>query len=97
MLGYGSCKFTFCLYICSILSNLFFQGLSDVNYLPRYKYHRSLLHRFNEGLPPNPVFQNSVYGDCSIIIGGEFNEESKMKVFGDALFETFRVTHSPKG
>lgn len=52
---------------------------------------------FNEGLPPNPVFPNSVFGECSIIIGGEFNEESKMQVFGDALLETVRVTHSPKG
>lgn len=52
---------------------------------------------FNEGLPPNPVFPKSVFGECSIIIGGEFNEESKMQVFGDALLETVRVTHSPKG
>lgn len=68
--------------------------------LPTYRATNTidlLLHMFNEGLPPNPVFQNSVFGECSIIIGGEFNEESKMQVFGDALLETVRVTHSPKG
>lgn len=71
--------------------------MSDVNYLPRYKYHRSLLQLFIEGLPPNPVFHNYNCEDCSIIIGGEFTEESKIKVFGDALLDTVPVTDSLKG
>lgn len=50
-----------------------------------------------EGLPPDPVFHNYNCEDCSIIIGGEFTEESKTKVFGDALLDTVPVTDSLKG
>lgn len=71
--------------------------MSDVNYLPRYRYHRSLVDWFMEGLPPDPVFHNYNCEDCSIIIGGEFTEESKIKVFGDALLDTVPVTDSLKG
>lgn len=68
-----------------------FLVLSDENYLPRYKYHRSLLQLFIEGLPQNQVFQ-----DCFIIIGGDFNEESKLQVFGDAKLEKVPVKNLPK-
>lgn len=50
-----------------------------------------------EGLPPDPVFHNYNFEDCAIIIGGKFTEESKMKVFGDALLDTIPVTDSLKG
>lgn len=76
---------------------LLFLVLSDVNYLPRYKYHRSLLQLFIEGLPPNQVFHKPYFGDCFIIIAGELNEESKRQVFGDALLETVPVKDLTKG
>lgn len=76
---------------------LFFLVLSDVSYLPRYQYHRSLLQLFIEGLPPNPVFHDSYFEDCFIIIAGEFNEESKLQLFGDAMLETVSVKNLPKG
>lgn len=76
---------------------LLFLVLSDVNQLPRYKYHRSLLQLLIKGLPPNPVFHDSYFGDCTIIIGGDFNEESKPQVLGDAMIKTVPVKNLPKG
>lgn len=73
-----------------------FLVLFDVNYLPRYKYHKSLLRLFKEGLPPNPVFHDSYFGNCSIIIGGEFDEESKLQVFKDTRLEIVTVNDSPE-
>lgn len=95
-LGITQLKF-FCIIVVFYYMYLFFLVLSDVNYLPRYKYHKSLLQLFKEGLPPNPVFHDSYFGNCFIIIGGEFDEESKLQVFGDTLLETVTVNDSPEG
>lgn len=59
--------------------------MSDANFLPRYKYHRSLLDWFVEGLPQALTPQlKSKFQDCSIIIGGRLNDNDKENLFGDA-------------
>lgn len=68
-----------------------------MNYIPRYKYHRALVQWFMEGLPPDQVFRSFYFGDCSIIIGGEFNEEIKTHLFGSALLENIPAMDSSKG
>lgn len=50
-----------------------------------------------EGLPPDQVFHSFYFGDCSIIIGGEFNEEIKTHLFGGAEFENIPAMDSSKG
>lgn len=52
---------------------------------------------FIEGLFLNLVFYNYNCEDCFIIIGGEFIEESKIKVFGDVLFDIVLVMDLLKG
>lgn len=60
-----------------------FPVLTDTNYLPRYKYHRSLLDWFLEGISKLPTFQQCHFDDSCIIIGGKLNEENKIELFGE--------------
>lgn len=61
---------------------------------PRYKYHRSLLDWFVEGLPQDPIFNECCYSDCSIIIGGDICEQKMLTYFGENLsFEALDSTN----
>lgn len=45
-----------------------------------------------------PSFQEYHFDDCSIIIGGNVNEENKLQLFGQTtLIETVAVTDLQKG
>lgn len=65
---------------------------------PRYKYHRSLLDWFVEGLPQDPIFNECCYSDCSIIIGGDICEQKMLTYFGENLsFEALDSTNLGSG
>lgn len=68
----------------SFVNQIFFSVLSDINYLPRYKYHRFLLDWFMKGLPNDPAFQKCKFGDCSVIVGGNLDDGKKKELFGGA-------------
>lgn len=58
--------------------------MRDINFLPRYKYHRSLLDWFIGGLPEDPAFIECCFMDCSIIVGGNFSDEKQKQLFNEA-------------
>lgn len=74
-----------------IVVHIFFLVLTDTSYLPRYKYHRFLLYWFLEGIPKLPTFQQCHFDESCIIIGGNFNEENKIELFGETTL-TEKVT-----
>lgn len=59
----------------------FFLVLMDIDYLPRYKYHRSLLYWFMKGLPHDPVFPKCDFEDCSVVVGGNLDGGKKEELF----------------
>lgn len=59
--------------------------MPDINFLPRYKYHRSLLDWFIGGLPEDPAFIECCFMDCSIIVGGNLSDEKQKQLFNEAL------------
>lgn len=81
------------LFLCvsSNRCSYFFLVLTDTSYLPRYKYHRFLLYWFLEGIPKLPTFQQCHFDESCIIIGGNFNEENKIELFGETTL-TEKVT-----
>lgn len=76
----------------------YFPVLTDTNYLPRYKYHRSLLDWFLEGIQTLPTFPQCHFDDSCIIIGGNLNEKNKIEFFGETtLTETVAIADLQKG
>lgn len=65
----------------SFANQVFFIVLIDIDYLPRYKYHRSLLEWFMKGLPYDPAFPKCNFEDCSVIVGGNLDDEKKKELF----------------
>lgn len=58
----------------------------------RYKYHRSLLDWFVEGLPQDPIFNECCYNDCCIIIGGDICAQKMLNYFDEN--SSFEALHS---
>ncbi|XP_061185202.1 uncharacterized protein LOC133193257 [Saccostrea echinata] len=53
-----------------------FKALAQTDFLPRYKYHRSLLDWFSTGLQAVQNFPVLKFRECPIIVGGEIHAEN---------------------
>ena len=63
---------------------IFFSVLDETKFLPRYIYHRSLLHSFGEKLQNIPEFKDLALKECCILLGGSVNNENRIEIFNEA-------------
>nr|XP_022339364.1 uncharacterized protein LOC111134534 isoform X3 [Crassostrea virginica] len=61
-----------------------YQVLDETKFLPRYIYHRSLLHSFGERLQYIPEFKELTFKECCILLGGSVNKENRIEIFNEA-------------
>ena len=63
---------------------IFFSVLDETKFLPRYIYHRSLLHSFGERLKKFPEFKEITFKECCILLGGSVNKDKRIEIFNEA-------------